>query len=461
MEWRASVLASVASLVALAASARASEPPLRALTLSEALAYARANQPELRAAVARLRGVETDAEVVRARWKPTFVATAQILATTTNNTTGSYVSVPGFDNPRVSATRAEGSATASFAPSPSTLAGVGGRQEVYDFGRISAAAAAADLRADAQRFSLASTRLVVDYDVEESYFAVYAAKAVLSASEKAYARAAVHRDMARAGVDTGLRRPIELTRAEAVLDQYDLDRIKGARGVAVAQSVLAAAVGLDAPRVDIVGEPPAPRDVPTLDGLMGVGLARNPDLLAAVARIRAQEQETRAVGAELRPNLYLTGAISGNAGGATPSSGETGPEHGLLPAVPNWDVGLVLSWPLFDSTVTTREDRSRVEEQVAREDATAERQKLVAAIEEAYLDVQAARDALPVLHRAMDAAVANYDQANARFNVGLGNAVELADAEELRTRAEIELAIGTFEIARARAALARVIAEDA
>ena len=458
MDWRASILA--ASVIASAARAAAADAPVRTLTLAEALAFARANQPDLRAAIARVQVVQDEARVARARWKPTLAGTLQLFASTTNNTTGSYVSVAGIDNPRVSATRAESSSTASLAPSASSLLALGARQEIYDFGRISAEAAAADLRADAERYAAASERLVVDYDVEESYFAVYAAKAVLSASEKAYVRAAVHRDLAKAGVESGLRRPIELTRAEAILDQYEIDRIRGARGVSVAQSVLAATIGIDAPLVDIAGEPPSPRDLPTLDAALNGGVAHSPDLLAAVARIRAQEQQTRAVASELRPNLYASGAISGNAGGAAPSSGVSAAAQGFLPSVPNWDIGVVVSWPLFDATTTARAEQSRAAEQVARDLANAQRQKVIAAVEQAYFDVRAARDALPVLHHALDAAVANYDQANARFDVGLGNAVELADAEELRTRSEIQLAIGEFDVARARAALARVIAEE-
>ena len=53
-----------------------------------------------------------------------------------------------------------------------------------------------------------------------------------------------------------------------------------------------------------------------------------------------------------------------------------------------------------------------------------------------------AKDALPALERAVEAAHANYDQADARFKAGLGNGVELADAEALRTQAEIQLALG-------------------
>jgi len=76
-----------------------------------------------------------------------------------------------------------------------------------------------------------------------------------------------------------------------------------------------------------------------------------------------------------------------------------------------------------------------------------------------WVAVTLAQGALPALERSLAAAQANYAQADARFGAGLGTSVELADAEALRTHAEIQLALGRFEIARTRAQLARVIAE--
>ena len=61
--------------------------------------------------------------------------------------------------------------------------------------------------------------------------------------------------------------------------------------------------------------------------------------------------------------------------------------------------------------------------------------------------------------RKLEAARSNYTQADARFKAGLGTSVELADAEALRTDGEIQLALGVFELARARAAFGRSIAE--
>jgi len=127
--------------------------------------------------------------------------------------------------------------------------------------------------------------------------------------------------------------------------------------------------------------------------------------------------------------------------------------------VPNWDVGVVLSLPLFDGTIGARQDTSRALAKVREQELAVARERDTAAIRRSYVSVGVAREVLPGLARAVDAARANYAQADARFRSGLGTSVELADAEELRAAAEIQLALGQFELARARASFGRAIAE--
>jgi outer membrane protein TolC len=82
-----------------------------------------------------------------------------------------------------------------------------------------------------------------------------------------------------------------------------------------------------------------------------------------------------------------------------------------------------------------------------------------AAIAASWQEADVAERSLDALERGAEAARANYDQAENRIKVGLGTATELADAQALRTDAEIQLAIGRFQMARTRSALERAIAE--
>ena len=120
---------------------------------------------------------------------------------------------------------------------------------------------------------------------------------------------------------------------------------------------------------------------------------------------------------------------------------------------------LLLSWTLFDGTISARRGAAHAEERVRRDEIDVTREQEVAQVRETYVQAQVANSALIALDNEVVAARANYAQADARFRAGIGNAVELADAEAVRTDAEIQLALGQFELARARAAFGRAIAE--
>jgi outer membrane protein len=429
------------------------------MTLPAAVAYARANQPLIRAGLARVATSIEQAKVPTGQWLPFLGVTGQVLGGTVNNSTASYASSDAVEIPRIGGTSAITDLTSkAWQPYGSTFLGVGIRQEVFDFGRISAEQAAADQLVEVQKQAASVALLDVDFGVEEAYFAVFAAKSVLKAADEAYTRAKTHRDLAKAGVDSGLRSPIELTRQESELARYDIGRIRAAGGVAIAETVLGASIGVPDATVDVVGEAPLASDMPSLQDAIHRAAIRDPRVRQALAQIKADEEKTRAIGAELRPNLYLTGLASGRAGGAPATAGAaTG--DGWLPYIPNWDVGLVIDWPIFDGTVVARRNASRATEQVAREELGVVREQQVATIEKTFTQFEVASQALPGLHQAVTAAHANYDQADARFRAGLGNAVELADAEDLRASTEINLALGQFDAARARAAFGRAIAE--
>jgi outer membrane protein len=434
-----------------------SPPAARVVTLGEALAYAHEHQPAIRAALARVSARIAQASIPTGQWYPTLAVTAQLFAMTANNTSATYVQAPDMDLPRIGATAS--TTTGKLSPYASTLVGAGLTQEVFDFGRIGAQRAAADARVEVERKRADAERLDIDFGVEEAFFSVFAAHAIVKASDEAYERARTHRDFAKRGVDAGLRSPIELTRAEADLARFDVGRVRSRGGLSVAESVFAAAIGASDAAIDVAGEAPKPQDLPALSEALSLAERRDPRLAEALSELRATERETRAVGAELRPDLALTASLSGRAGGAPPTSGGVPSGDGWIPSVPNWDAGIVLSWPLFDGTTAARRDASRAEEQVRRQEIEVMREQQVAQVRQGYVKVQVARSALVALDHEVVAARANYEQADARYRAGLGTAVELADAEAVRTDADIQLALGQFELARARAAFGRAIAE--
>lgn len=438
------------------------------MSLSAALEYARAHQPSLRAAQARLAAARAATFIPRSEWLPQLGAAAELVGGTMNNSTASFVGVRTLDIARVGASRIDPNAGPGDAY-PSTLVGIGLRQQLFDFGRIAAQSALYDIDVELSRHRADFEQLEVTLAVERTYYSVLAAKAVRTATEEAYERARVRHDTVQASVRSGMRAPIDLTRVDADLTRFDVDRTRAQGAIDAAQAVFAAAVGTPELLLDATPEAtPAPgaegaseaAALPPLGQALQDAQQRDPAVRMALARLRQQQATTRAVTMQLVPNLALSASLTGRAGGAPGTSGPSG-VSGWLPEIPNWDVAVVFTAPLFDGMVLARRRASQAQEEVARAEVDVLTRQQQAAIQRAYGIYSVAHATLRSLKAATEAARRNYDQANARFRAGLSNVVELADAESLRTDAEIQLAVGTFEVAQARASFNRAIAEGA
>ena len=433
--------------------------PMPSMPLDEALAYAQRHQPSLLAAQARVSVAEQTHKAVLAEWLPLFGATAQLFYGTMNNSTAMFQGVRTVDVPRIGGSRSDGSWPDAH---PSTLVAAGVRQLVFDFGRLSslAAAAAAETRAQRHQASFAAMELALQ--VELQFYAVRAAHAVQHIAEEALNRATQRKNLTQAFVERGLRAQVDLTRVEADVARFEVLRLRAQAGLELSQTLFAAIVGVPEPLLD-AAEQDETKNVqtlvgPTPDQALDHALENEPALRAALAKWDAQRATTRATQRAWAPVLSFTGAVSGRAGGAPQNSGPSD-FSGLLPAVPNWHAGLVLQAPIFDATLLSRIAASRAQEQVLEHEVQAVRRRMVADVQRAYATARLAEGSLPALLKAAQAAQKNAQQAQARFQNGLGPAVELADAEALQHVAELDLAVGRFEVSRSLALFRRAVAQ--
>lgn len=427
----------------------------RAMTLPEALTFARANHRQLRAAKQRVVALERDALVPDARWRPTMGGFAEILGATVNNSSTTLLNNPAVDIPRIGATVID--RTPDMRPYPSTAVAVGVRQQLYDFGRVAAERAAASWLAEVERCRVAREELDVRLAVEQAYFAVRAGAAVEDASRRAYERAVFHRDRARANVSSGMRPPIEATRAEADVARYEAGVMRAQGALHVARSVFAAAVGVDDLELEAADAKVESAPLPPLEEVVRRS-SRVPEVQEGRLRVEAQRGETKRLEAQTRPEVFFTASASGRAGGAPPNAGPLPPGSGWVPLVPNYHAGVVMAWPILEPSWSRRAEASRAREQAAESDVELTLRNQRARVSAAWHEARVTEQTLTALERGADAARANYEQAESRFRVGMGTSTELADAQAIRTESDIQLAIGRFERARARAVLERVAA---
>ncbi len=434
-------------------------PAIQAVTLDQALAHARTHHVDLAVVKARVAAARVDADVPGSRWLPTVGGTAQVLGYTANNTTASYVGSPVVDVARISSTRTV-AGVGNLAPEPATLVAFGVRQLLYDGGLMAAEQTLADAVLRTETASARSAWLDVSLGVEEAWFAVAAAHRLLAAAEQARTRQNAHREVVNAYVQKKLRPMADLTREDALLARYDVDVLQAQAGLTVTRALLAAAMGAEADQVDAVDTTVPLPPSPSLELAVQRAIRQSPRLQAAAARLEAQQARTQLEQVKRHPEVHATAGISAQAGGALPSSGAAPSLGGWLPEVPNWFAGVVLNWPIFDGHQNALLAASSAHEATLGREIDALREARRVAVRRAWSDVQAALQQLPAMQKARDAAQLNASQADARLRAGLATGVEVVDAETRLAEAEILIATGEFRAARARAVLARTMAED-
>jgi outer membrane protein TolC len=423
------------------------------MTLTQALAYSSTHQPELKQALAEINARQAEARVPRSGWYPRLNMQAQWLFGTTNNTTTSFVNVPGVEVPRISGTPV--SPNTNWTPTPSAIVAATATQQIYDFGRIAAQSALADALTDVARADSATVQLNIRLQVEEAFEAVLAAKHILTATQESYRRTEAHFRLADTGVKSGMRPPIDRTRAQADLAQADVQRTRADASLVAARAALAAVIGSNELEIDAAELAPGERPFPGLTEALHLAEEHSPELMAALGRLHARTAESSALTRELLPNVYFAGTLFGSAGGGQAQNDPPPVGNGWLASVGNYSLSLILQWRLFDPAELARRSASRSREQVARAAIEVTRRDIVLQVQRSYLDLIAAQKTLPGLLARVTASRANLEQAEARFRAALGDIVDLTDAEALLVNAELELAVGQFNVARAAARLAR------
>ena len=423
--------------MALAGPARGEGASIRTLSLEEALQTTRANQPQLRQARAGTEAARARADQAKAPLLPQVNATANYQRATANP-----VVRPGTSS--------------FFSISPSSRFdtfnfynfGLGADQLVYDFGqttgRWKAAKASAEAEADAER----ATRLQVDLNVRIAYFNARAAKELVQVAEETLANQERHFGEVQSFVAVGARPEIDLAQARTDRANARVQLINAQNGYETAKVQLNQAMGIEGPIDYHVAEETLPaldnEDGP-LEVLLESALKTRPEFAAFSNQVRAQEFTLRSIEGAYRPSLSV-------------STGLTKAGTGLSDLTWNWDANVLLSWPLFQGGLTraqSREARANLTNLNAQIDTL--RQQVRLEVNEARLAVQAAKAAIGAAEDAVFNAQERLRLAEKRYETGVGNIIELADAQLALTNAEAQKVQAEYNLASARARLLQAL----
>ena len=426
------------ALLVIAISAPASaQPRQEVLTLEKAIEIAQRVQPVLVQSRANIEAALGRVDQARVALRPTVTLSAS-------------ASVGSAPLRACAAPNQNETCGGFFDPTTQTGLGATALWRIYDFGQTSLAIRAAELSAEAVRYTLVSDTLDVRNTVEVTYLEAVARQRLIAVAESTVKSEERHLDQARKFVAAQAKDPIEVAQAQARAANAKSALAQAQSAQAIALARLRAAIGwVDATRSPVVAGnwPTPPEQEPLqLSPLVEQARAQRSEVAQLDKQIAAAEANLDAAYASRRPVLAAT------------ASTQWGPDESDWTPQPTWSAGITLSWQLFDG------GRAEAEQRIARADlvsAKARRDALLvlitSEIELARAQIIANRENVTASNEAVTAARAQLKLADARYTQGLGSQIELADAQTAVTTAEGNLVQAEWQLAEAWAQLRRAL----
>lgn len=413
--------------------------PERVLTLSQALETAQQHQPQLWQARANAEAASARADELRAPILPQLTLTAGYQRTTAN-----FVARPGS----VPSAFTMGQSSTSLDSFNFWTSGLTLNQYIWDFGvttdRWRSSRAAAE--------SLNQTSRAVEQQiiagVRTAYFNARAQLSLIQVARENLANLELHLKQIEGFAAAGTRPKIDLAQARADRAQGQVQLISAQNAYAVAKAQLNQAIGeTGTTDYDVQDEalPPIPGEDGDLAALLADALHARPELAALERQIRAQELLVSSAKGAYGPAL-----------GAAMSVTDSGVE--LTNLTWNWNASLNLSWGLFQGLLT----RSQVREAKANLSVVqAQRAGIVnqvrVEVEQAQLQVRAAKATIAAVGEALFNSRERLRLAEGRYQSGVGNVIELGDAQVAAATAAAQSIQAEYNLATARAALLKAL----
>jgi outer membrane protein len=423
---------------AVVAAQENADPPL---TLSAAVDLALRNHPATREARAGSAAALADVSVARTAYLPRLDAIWQVNRATRNNVFGLLLPqsvVPPVSGPVLGETLDGVWSSAGGLLLSWEAVDFGRRRATVDVAR--AESGAADARGKATELDIASA-------AADAYLAVLAADAALTVAQANVERLDTFATSVRALVQNQLRAGAEQSRAEAELAAARNRLTEARRNTELARLDLAEAVGRPGARIVLAPgpllQPPAPP--PTAESFTPMS---HPRAVAANAQVDAIRAREKLLDRSYFPSVELQTAVSGRGVSRQIDGASSG--TGLALDVPNWAVGVSVTFPAFEvfRTQARRQvEAERLGEATARYDRTL--QTLQTEEARARTVIAAAYEIAANTPQQLQAARDSDTQARARYDAGLTSVLEVAEAQRLLAQAEAESAVANLAVWRA------------
>lgn len=329
----------------------------------------------------------------------------------------------------------------SLATSPYYYGGLNLSQTLLDFGRTKGAVETSQAQLQAAKHNLIFVRDQVDYNVQTAYFTTIAARETVDVQQASLDNAQKHLEQSVAFHSNGMVPGIDVTSSQLAVANAKLGLAQAQENLKVSRAQLATYMGIP------VGQAPEPASSlenaapqPSFNQLLQEADENRADLLAQLDQIKAaMGNELTAKGAT-RPYISLDAFFDFR--------------NLTWPLIYNWSLGQLLAQSIFSGGANTaRLRQTQAQEVAARESVDSLRLQVQQQVFAALSSLKVTHEQVITAQEADRFARANLALAEGRYKVGVGNIVELDDAQTQATNAAVQLVATRYDYQVARVKL--------
>jgi outer membrane protein len=402
------------------------------ISLAQAVESSLRNYPSIRVSQEQINAAAAGIQLARTAYLPKVDALAQVNRATRNNVFGLLLPqnvIPSISGPVIGSNNL-GSVWGSALGGLVTW-------EPFDFGLRAAGVALATSAREQSAAAARRTEFDVAVAAADAYVTVVAAQETVRAAQAGVDRAETLLKAITAQVNAELRPGADRSRAEAELAAARTQVIQAQQAVDISRATLAQFVGSDPAQIAVV--PGSLVELPPEQAPQSFEAAANPAMVEQNAAVGQAHAQLKVLERTYFPKFYLQGSAYARGTGADVNGSRLGGVNGLGPTVQNFAVGLTVTFPVLDLPALRAREAAQsatIRSQTARSEQLAV--ELRAQWNRAVAMLNGSRRIAANTPVQVEAARAAVQQANARYEAGLANIAEAADAQRLLTQAEID-----------------------
>jgi outer membrane protein len=293
------------------------------------------------------------------------------------------------------------------------------------------------------------TRQDIAFSVARAYYNALRAEIILNARTEAVAQMEQHLKVAQTKYEVGKAAKLDVLRAEVQLADVTQAKLLAANQLDISRLELANAMGMEAesPQVTpIKDEQPSPAFMDS-SPFLDEALKMHPDYLRSVLLTKSATSNVRSAKGDFRPELSLVSSYNR--------------EGKDFPDIDNWNVGLVVTMPLYNGGITRAKiGQAKAVVEQSKSNSELVKQNITLAVRSAVLSTQDAASRLQATQKSMEQAGEALRVAQEKYNAGLGSSTEVIDTQVALTQAETNYTNALYDGKIASAQLDYAVGRD-